>query len=478
MKQIFSIFRIRRDERPAAFLMLLYLVLLNALVIGRYAGKFMALSDNYHRLFVRTFHISGFDPLTYAVISDWSTEYNIYRHPLLAFMMYVPYLINQGLMALTGLNLVQFIVASMLVFCAFYAFIFLCRIFREIVETPRTDALLLGTLTYTFAFVMLSACVPDHFILSMFMLVLTLYVAGKKMKSGRPLTCRQTVLLFFLTAGISLNNGIKVFLADLFAGGRRFWNPARLLLAVALPSVLIWGIARWEWYVCEKPNYMARQAKKAEAEKKRHDTIEKAFRDTTSLRDTALIRAGIERIMAQKAEEQRIRDNRKAWKKHIGKPIAHGEFSQWTDISTPRTASIIENLFGESIQLHADHLLKDNLTSRPVIVKYRTPINYIVEAILLILFALGVWCGRRSRFLWLAMSFWGFDMLIHVVLGFGLNEVYIMGAHWLFVPAVAMAYLLKAAGHSRALVPVRLMILALALFLAGWNGVLIADYLT
>ena len=93
--------------------------------------------------------------------------------------------------------------------------------------------------------------------------------------------------------------------------------------------------------------------------------------------------------------------------------------------------SIIENLFGETIQLHQDHLLQDTLRARPLIVHYRYALNYIVEALVVLLFLGGIWFGRRARLMWLALSFWAFDMAIHVVLGFGLNEVYIMGAHWL-----------------------------------------------
>ncbi|MGI6242115.1 MAG: DUF6080 domain-containing protein [Prevotella sp.] len=477
MKKIFKAFKIRREERWPACVALLYILVLNGLVISRYADKFMALSDNYHRLALRVFHISGFDPLTYSVVSSWGTDYNIYRHPLLAFMMYVPYLVNRGLMWLTGANCVQFVVASIVVFCAFYAFVFLCRIFRDVMGLPCVDAWILGGLTYSFAFVMLSACVPDHFIMSMLMLVFTLYVAGRKMKDGRLLTRWQTVGLFFLTAGISLNNGIKVFLAALFVNGKRFWRPIYLLPAVIIPSMLIWGLARMEWRIYERPHYAARQQKKAEVAQKRRDKVEKTFMDTTKLTDTVLIRASIERILAQKAEQRRIKNSQKAWNKNIGKPIANGEFSQWTDITTPRWPSIVENLFGESIQLHKDYLLKDNLTSRPVIVKYRLVINYIVEGAIVLLFLLGIWCGRRSRFLWLALSFWGFDMFIHVVLGFGLNEVYIMGAHWLFVLPIAMGYLFKAMAGTKSRLSLRLVVLTLTAFLMVWNWTLFIDYL-
>lgn len=478
MHNPFRIFHIRHEERWPATVALLYIVTLNALVICRYADRFTAIADNYSRLFVRHFHLSGFDPITYSVVSEWGTQYNIYRHPLLAFMIWPLSQLNRGLMAVTGVNCVQFIVAALLVFCAFYALVFLCRIFREIVGIGLSDAWLLGALTYSFAFVMLASCVPDHFVLSMFMLTLTLLVAGRKMRSGRPLTLGQSALLFFLTAGISLNNGVKVLMANLFVNRRQFWSMRNLLLAVVVPCAVIWGVARAEWHYYERPNYIARQQKRAKAEETRRMKIAQAFRDTTQLTDTAAIRAGIDRLVAQKAAERKARNAKKAWNAHIGKPIAKGEFSQWTDISTPRWPSVVENLMGESIQLHQDHLLEDNLTKRPVIVRYRHAANYMAEALLTLLIAAGVWCGRRSRFLWLAMSFLGFDLLIHLLLGFGLNEVYIMSAHWLFTFTIAMAYLLKRWQATRLHVPLRLTIATLAVYLMVWNWSLIVGYLT
>lgn len=75
----------------------------------------------------------------------------------------------------------------------------------------------------------------------------------------------------------------------------------------------------------------------------------------------------------------------------------------WTDISTSRTETALENLFGEAIQLHRQHLLEDVLRSRPVIVGYDSAINYIVEGIILLLFALGIFFGVRSKFFCLSM---------------------------------------------------------------------------
>ncbi len=65
---------IRRDEWWIAAVSAVVSALLNALTIARYFTPFTQLSDNYRRLFVKTFHISGFDPLTYTRLSRHGTQ--------------------------------------------------------------------------------------------------------------------------------------------------------------------------------------------------------------------------------------------------------------------------------------------------------------------------------------------------------------------------------------------------------------------
>ena len=241
---------------------------------------------------------------------------------------------------------------------------------------------------------------------------------------------------------------------------------------------MLWGLARLEWNHYERPGFEARQHAKAVKVAEEHAQLARDFRDTTRLKDSVEIEKSIQLLIKQKAREKYIADHKQPWNQHTGKPIAKGEFSQWTDITTPRVPSIVENLFGETIQLHQDHLLQDTLRARPLIVNYRFAVNYIVEALIVLLFLGGIWCGRRARLMWLALSFWAFDMLIHVVLGFGLNEVYIMGAHWLCVLPIVMAYLFKTLQrHDAAFYVVRAVTLALTVFLFVWNFVLYCGYL-
>ena len=149
---------------------------------------------------------------------------------------------------------------------------------------------------------------------------------------------------------------------------------------------------------------------------------------------------------------------------------------RWTDITTSRTESVVENLFGESIQLHPDYLLQDIMRQRPVILHYTHWWNYAAEALVAALFLIGIWCGRRSRFLWLVLSFFGLDMLLHVGLGFGLNEVYIMSPHWIYAIPIAAGFTLSAlSGRRRKWLAAVICLLTVYLYI--YNLWLIVGYL-
>ena len=311
------------------------------------------------------------------------------------------------------------------------------------------EAYLLTALTFSMAFIMLSAMVPDHFIMSMFALTLTLYLSGKKLRNGSALNMWQTIALFILTAGISLNNGLKVFLAALVTRRKRFFEWRFLLLAVILPCAMIWGFARWEYRTYVWPKEMARNEVKAKKNREYTEKIRQQARDSIGSQDSLAVEALTKKIKNQKAKEKYRRDHQKIWNKNTGKPIAKGEFMRWTDKTTSRWDVALECLLGEGIQLHKDYLLGDVLRNRPLIVRYDTSnilgyINYFAEAVIVLLFLIGVWIGRKKIFLWTAMSFLILDMALHMGLGFGINEIYIMSAHYLFVLPIAIAYLFKA----------------------------------
>ena len=490
MKKIFDIFKIKKEERWLALGIFLALAILNGVVIARYAGTFTLVTDDYYKNFIRHFCVSGFDPLTYWVLSDWNAAYNVYRHPLLAFYMYIPYLINMGLMKLTGYNCALFIAVIIQMFCGFYATLFLQRIFREVLELDKVASSILTLLFFSFGYVMVTCIVPDHFVISMLLLILALYVSGRRIKHNHPLKIWQTVVYFVLTAGTSLNNGLKIFFSALFVNRKRFFRPKYLLLAVILPAALLWGFCRWEYRTFVWPVEMARKemkAKKTAEKKARQERMAQLKQIKDSLTKDSIQR-GLKIItpeeIAQKAKNDSIQkakqlarnEARKKRGPKQGAPIMKGEFMNWTDATSSRTLSIVENLMGESIQLHQDYVLQDELRHRPMFVNYRYAFNYIVEALIIILFLAGIWAGRKSRYLWLVMSYFGLDMLLHIGLGFGLNEVYIMTGHWIYALPIAIGFLLKETRHQRYSLCLKSLLLTIGLFLLIYNGILIIGY--
>ncbi len=476
-----NLFGVRREERLLMGGILLLLVVLHALMIYKYYGLFTKIDPRgfYWTLFIRNFHVSGFDPITYSIVSKWSAGYNVYRHPLLAFFMFVPYLLNQGLMAITGINCAVFIVAVMQTFWAFYAMLFFYRIIRNIIGLSHAQSSLFTLFFLSFAYIMLSAIVPDHFIISMMLLLLTLYITGMKMRSGRNFTMLQSICLFVITAGVSLNNGLKVYFATLFANGKKFFRPLNILLAVLLPAAIMWGFCRWEYATFVWPNEVKKQEikkQRKEAQRKKayemkiaqakQDSVLRAKGDTSAI----VARKAAEAEKAKKRAEQKKKQAQKQ-----GAPISNGEFLRWTDVTSSRLSATVENLFGESIQMHQDYLLGDVLRSRPMIVHYRWWWSYAIEGVILALFLAGIIVGRKRKFLWLVLSFFGMDMALHIGLGFGINEVYIMSAHYMYAIPIAIACLVPSLGAKgkRALT---ILLSVLTLYLLIYNVTLLASY--
>ena len=455
----FKIFKIKPEERIQSLVALMVIVLLNALFIYRMHDLFMQPGFGpYWKVFERELHLSGYDPLTYLGVTDWDVVYQVFRHPLLSFMIWPLYLLNEGLTWLLGVNCVQYLVAFWLIVCSYYSYIFLYRIHREVIALSRWDATLLTAFYFSFAYILLSVIVPDHFTISMFLLLVTLYISGVCIQKGREFRWWQSAIFFYITAGVTLSNGIKVFLSGFFVNLKDFFRPKYLLLAVVLPAALLWGTALWEYREYVLPREKARAETKARQEE--------------ALKEKVASMSPQER-KAFEAKQARRELRLKLQKEKSGQPMEDHGFLKWTDISTSRWQSVYENLFGESLQFHRQHFLEDTLVGRPVFVKYDTVFNYIVEALILLLALAGIWLGRKHRFLWLCLSCFGFDMFIHLVLGFGLNEIFIMAPHFMFVLPIATAYLFSRVRWQW----LRLTVVFLTIYLLVYNGYLLTDFL-
>ena len=455
----FKLFKIKPEERIQSLVALMVIVLLNALFIYRMHDLFMQEGFGpYWKVFEHELHLSGYDPLTYLGVTDWDVVYQVYRHPLLSFMIWPLYLLNEGLTWLFGVNCVQYLVAFLLTVCSYYSYIFLYRIHREVIALDCRDATLLTAFYFSFAYILMSVIVPDHFTISMFLLLITLYLSGVCIQKGREFRWWQSAIFFYVTAGVTLSNGIKVFLSGFFVNLKDFFRPKYLLLAVVLPTVFLWGTAVWEYRTYVLPKEKAR----AEMKTRQEEALKKQVA-AMSPEDRKTFEA------KQARRELRL----KLQKEKAGQPMEDHGFLKWTDISTSRWQSVYENLFGESLQFHRQHFLEDTLVGRPVFVRYDTMFNYIIEALILLLALAGIWTGRRRRFLWLCLSCFGVDMFIHLILGFGLNEIFIMAPHFMFVLPIATAYLFKSVNWQW----LRLAVVFLTIYLLVYNGYLLTDFL-
>ena len=441
MKRFLHLFHVNRGEWPAMIPVLLVVLTVNLLVIVHYWPLFSQPSDSIWGPFPSNFHVSGFDALLYTMSSRWNIFYNIcFRHPLMAYLLIPTWAVTRVLLLITGYNCVQWVLGVQLVFCAFYGFLFFYRLLHDVLHLTSLESSTLVWLLLSFAMVMLSTAVPDHFVFSFFLLLLTLWLAGQRISSGKPLTTAETFWLFILTAGVTLTNGVKTLLAQWLADGRRVFR-LRNVLVLAVGGLLIWGVGKISYELIVKPDIEARTAAKQKSGKQPHPQAP--------------------------SQKQPQKDGQKS-------PLSN--YLQWADTTTPRWTSFRENFMGETLILHRSHLLEDIGTGRPIFVAYSSSLPYIIEAFLVLLALLGFLAAFRQRLAWLALSWITFDAVIHFVFGFGLNEVYIMACHWAFLLPLMIGYLI-ARLTSWARRALTLIILLIAASMLTYNLTLIASYL-
>ncbi|MBO7116799.1 MAG: GtrA family protein [Prevotella sp.] len=440
--------RLRREEWILGLAVLLLLVILNGLLIAKYDALFSVISDDYGKLLSYNYHVSGFDATTYSVLTEWGMKYDVLRHPLLPYLMWLPYGLNQILISLMGINGALYIAAVIILFFGFCTTIILYRILHELIGLGRWDATLLTVFFFSLAYVLVTYITTDHFGISLFLILWSLYLIAKASKEGRVLSTWKSVLLVFLTAGVTLTNGAKVLAAELIARGKGFFHWKYFIIAIGCWLLAV-GLGLWEERVYVYPKEQA---------EKRYFQEHKAE-------------------MTKKARENSRRYKHAPWVIHKGKPFGKGSILKWTDKTTSRWETLKENVFGESLQLHDNYVLDDVLNSaRPVLLSYHHPWNYVVEVLLVLLLLAGIYCGFRERLLWMCLLGIVPDALMHIGLGFAINEIYIMSAHWIYVFPIAIAYLLKAKSQQLIANSLRTLVALLTIYLLIYNVGLIVEW--
>jgi len=412
---IFNIFKVKKEERWLAFVMLAVFVTFNAMVIASHYHVYtMDAHDGFWSIFTKNFRMSGYDCWSWITVSGGRIHFVTSRHPLYLTFLYPLYLLNDWLIQNVGYNFAVYFMAVIIVFSAFYAVLFMYRVFREVLELRRKDARLLTLLLFSFGHVLIPTMVPDHFVISLMLLSLTLYITGKKMKKGQLLTAWQSLVLTFFTAGMATSNGAKTLLAGLFTNGKKVFTVKFISIGVVLPLLLLLGIQQSQYYLLEVPQQEIVCHIESETLKKNPQKVLEHKR--------------------QRAEWQRT---------HLGQPVGDGVITKLMDVSTPRIPTIVENFFGESIQLHQRSLLMDVSWERPIFVEYNWSVNYIIEAFIVLLFIVGIVFSYKQRFFKMLLAWFACDLTLHLILGFAVTEVYIMTSGWAFIIPISYGYLLR-----------------------------------
>lgn len=403
----------------------------------------------------RSFTLSGFDKTIWTVMREWQLSYSLLRHPLLDMMCWPLSVVNGWLVALTGHKCMVYITAVIWWVIDTCSFVMIYKTMNRAMSLKSSDSFMLTMTFFSLAYVMVAAIAPDHMAITMCILSATLYVSGMHLTDGSAMKARSSLLLFLFATGVTATNGLKIILADLFTlrpslmRRRGYAHAVRRFclhfLYYIIPALILVGAYYAQIEYVQKPQAAAMEKRKQAKMKK-----DKAY---------------AERM-------KKIRSNSKSFRK---KQVAEGKLFEFTDATVDRLPSLTENVFGEGIQLHDDHLLQDVhaiKNRRPLFVSYNYIANYIAEALLVLLVIGGCIAGWRNRLLLITLSWFLLDMIIHIGFKFAINDVYIMTAHWAFIIPVSMACLLKwAEKKQQPLIykTIKATTLTLTLWLIGWN---------
>ena len=393
--------------------------------------------------------LSGFDTYTYIVVTSFHPVYVLSRHPILAMMLWPFYELNNALKEVFHINCAIYVVAVLWTVLASCSWILMYRIQRKIIELSWQLSLLLTLFFFSFSHVMIVLFFPDHMGISLPLLLLTIYLAGKALKQNKRFALWHSLPLVFFATGVTTTNLVKVGIADLFTqwGKIPFKKMILHFMLYLIPLAVLYAAYSYQMETSQKQ------------EEQRIVKIEKA------------------KMKKDKKYAEKYKAGKQEYKERREQQILDIPIVTDTEYHIDRLPSLVENVFGEGLILHDTYTLKDanRGNHRPVLVTYSHWWYYAIEGLIVALFLMGIWIGRREKFLWMVLSMFLFDMLLHVGLNFASADVYIMTAHWAFVIPIAIGYLIKK--RNRLSYMTLLVVFGLTTFLWWHNLSLIANYI-
>ena len=438
-------FKLRDDERRISIVLILLFSVINFLYIHQFYGVFWP-------------KLSGYDPWVHGIVTDWihaSYVYSdIFTHSLFSFLLLPLYGLNMLCIKILGFNCADYILGIVLVFNSFFSFIFLKRIFTDIIELSYKDALLLSTLFFSFAYIMLMIVVPEHFPFSMFLLIMLLYVSGIKIKNNRPFSSFEMIVLYILTAGITITNGIKAFFSYLFVNGIKSLSIKKIVLLFVVPTIFICMLSFFQMQLSKGKNLGM-------------TTLAVAYEKNVKSKPVHVDISKVQLTSKELVDFERVRKERK--EKESAHFISVYKRRYIVDSSYDSFFKVLFcNFLGESFQFHRNGFLENRIFGL-----YKNPINHVVQITLLLAALFGFYLGRNDKFLRLCLSFFLVDFTIHIALGYAFKEIYIMAPHWTFLIPICIGYLFK---YGNRLNVIRSIVSVITIFLVSYNGFLFVRY--
>ena len=108
--------REKQVEKMLVTVVAVLLLVLNVLMVMKYDAVFSVVAADYAKRLSYLFHVSGFDPNNYAILTEWGMRYDVLRHPLLPYLMALPASVNEVVMSLFGFNAALYISAMIVWF--------------------------------------------------------------------------------------------------------------------------------------------------------------------------------------------------------------------------------------------------------------------------------------------------------------------------------------------------------------------------
>lgn len=392
-------------------------------------------------LFVNRFNntifiVSGYDSFLIGTVSDFI--HNLHptvRHALLDVFM-LPLAVIKTLLAPFG-NFTSVLLAIMICTCSSTTFLYMYRICRELLGLSLFDAICVDILYFSIGYVMLSSFVPESYPLSMMLQVVSLYEFGRCKVLGSTISMSKRIWLYLIATGITTTNGIKILIMDYCRV-----RDVKTFFPYAVRASILVGFICGSVYMAER-------------------TVSKHVIKPQS----------IPSIVMNAETAGSSYDNKKEVKSVNNSTPG---FLCFFNFDIPFVRSVTDNFLGETFVLHENHLLEDPSKNRPLFVEYASPWSRVLQVCILLLFAAGIIVGWRGSILRMALATFSVELILHLVMRWALDEVYIMGPHWLFVVPVAVASLYKLS-HS---VVVRLCVISITLLLLAHNASLIIGYLS